>query len=433
MRIDAMTLIQALCLAASLVGIVYHLLAMLAARRFRHQRQAKPGGWTPPVSILKPVRGADPGALANFLSFCDQEYPEFEVLFGVQDPADPAIPVVQELQRLRPGRAIRLIVDDRRIGSNLKVCNLHNLMQHARHDVIVLADSDVRVGPEFLARVVAPLAQPEIGLVTCPYNAVSLRSLPAALEALSIGTAFLPGVFFAVDFGRVDFAFGAAIALRREVLAAIGGFPAIADYLADDFQLGNRVAAKGYRVVVSTCVVETVTANAGWRSTLQRLLRWARTVRICRPRGYLASLCTHSTLAGLAYLVATEFSAAGWLVFAAQQAARWSAASYVALVTLDHRELRRWFWLLPVSDLLSIGLWGASWFGNTVTWRGVRFRLVDGGRMIPVEPAPGRRGLEGAEDGRLVANVVTERPSEAAYRSPSGQPTKESVRPRGRN
>jgi len=430
MRVDAMTLVQALCLAACLVGIVYHLLGMLAARRFRSQRHGR--GWTPPVSILKPVRGTDPGALANFLSFCDQEYPEFEVLFGVQDPDDPAILVVRELQQLRPERAIHLIVDDHRIGSNLKVCNLHNLMQHARHDVIVLADSDVRVGPDFLARVVAPLAQPEVGLVTCPYNAVSLGSLPAALEALSIGTAFLPGVFFAVDFGRVDFAFGAAIALRRSVLEEIGGFRAIADYLADDFHLGNRVAAQGYRVVVSTCVVETVTPNAGWWSTLQRLLRWARTVRICRPRGYLASLLTHSTLAALAYLIATQFSAAGWLVFAVQQAARWSAAWYVALVTLGHGELRRWLWLLPASDLLSIGLWGASWFGNTVTWRGVRFRLVDGGRMIPVEPTTGRQGRQGVGEEPMAGAVATEMPSEGTYRSPSGQPMKESVHPRGR-
>jgi len=261
---------------------------------------------------------------------------------------------------------------------------------------------------------------------------VSLGSLPAALEALSIGTAFLPGVFFAVDFGRVDFAFGAAIALRRSVLEEIGGFRAIADYLADDFHLGNRVAAQGYRVVVSTCVVETVTPNAGWWSTLQRLLRWARTVRICRPRGYLASLLTHSTLAALAYLIATQFSAAGWLVFAVQQAARWSAAWYVALVTLGHGELRRWLWLLPASDLLSIGLWGASWFGNTVTWRGVRFRLVDGGRMIPVEPTTGRQGRQGVGEEPMAGAVATEMPSEGTYRSPSGQPMKESVHPRGR-
>ncbi|MBI3912015.1 MAG: bacteriohopanetetrol glucosamine biosynthesis glycosyltransferase HpnI [Armatimonadetes bacterium] len=383
-----MTLIQGLFLAGCLAGIVYHLLGILAAGRFHRQQQGQPGAWTPPVSILKPVRGADPHAFANFLSFCRQEYLQYEILFGVQDPRDPAIPVIRDLQSACPEVPIRLIIDESRIGANLKVCNLHNLVRHARHEVLVIADSDVRVGPEFLARVVAPLRTPRVGLVTCPYNGVSLRSLPAALEALSISTVFLPGVFFAADFGRVDFAFGAAIALRRSVLKEIGGFSAIADYLADDFQLGNRAAVLGYRVVVSTYVVESVTANAGFGPAFARLLRWSRTVRICRPHGYLASIITHSTFFGLAYFLATRCSPAGWLVFGAQQFCRWLAAGQIAVRVLGHRELRRWFWLLPVSDLLNIGLWVCSWLGNQVSWRGVRFRLVEGGRMIRVDHPP---------------------------------------------
>src|SRR5262249_47702959 len=238
----------------------------------------------------------DAQTYACFASFCEQRYPCFEILFGVMEPADPAVEVVRRLKRAYPAVSIQLVISDRRIGANLKVCNLQNMLDRAAHDLLLISDADIRVGPEALAQIVASCSEPGVGLATCPYCGVDIRSAPAALEALGIATDFLPGAFLVAQLARADFAFGAAIALRRQTLRAIGGFAAIADYLADDYQRGIRVAATGAAVIVCPEVIESVIGSLDWRSMLAHRVRWARTVRVCRPAGHAASVITQSTI-----------------------------------------------------------------------------------------------------------------------------------------
>jgi ceramide glucosyltransferase len=382
-----LTLFQGLLLAAVACGLVYHLLAAWCARRYLKEQAARetaavaaPVGEQPPITILKPLRGADAEAYEAFATFCRQEYPAYELVFGVLEADDPSVAVVERLQADFPHAAIRLVISDRRIGANLKVCNLANMLAEARHELLLISDSDMRVAPDYLARIAAAFTG-NVGLVTCPYRGVKLQTSAAALEALGIATDFLPGVLLVAQLGRPDFAFGSTIALRRSLLEQIGGLEGIADYLADDFQLGHRVTAAGKGVCVSAYVVESVLGNRGMRAMFARRLRWARTVRVCRPAGHAASVITQSSCFALAYLAATGFTPQGWLVLFAALAVRSLTGWHIAVHSLGNRELRRWFWLLPIEDLLAFALWVGSWLGQHVLWRGVRFRLGKGGRM----------------------------------------------------
>jgi ceramide glucosyltransferase len=382
-----LTLLQLLLLAVAACGGVYHLLAAWCARSYLRDQAAREsaaleasGGEQPPISILKPLRGADAEAYDCFATFCRQEYPAYELIFGVMDEDDPSIPIVRRLQTSFPEVPIRLVVSGGRIGANLKVSNLANMLEAARHDLLLIGDSDMRVTPDYLARIAAGFAG-GVGLVTCPYRGVNLQSAAAALEALGIAAGFLPGVLLVARLGRPDFAFGSTIALRRSLLEQIGGLEGIADYLADDFQLGHRTVAAGRSVRLSACVVESVLANRGLRAMLARRLRWARTVRACRPAGHAASIITQTSVFALAYLAATGFTEPGWLLLGAALLVRTLTAWDIAVHSLGARELGRWFWLLPLEDLLAFALWVGSWLGRHVLWRGVRFRLRRGGRM----------------------------------------------------
>jgi ceramide glucosyltransferase len=380
--------------AMTAAGVVYHLLAAWCARGAlrggapAEREPAAPGPAAPPISILKPLRGAEAHAYECLASFCRQEYPEYELVFGVMAADDPAIAVVRRLERDFPAVPVRLVVSAERLGSNLKVSNLANMLPAARFETLLISDSDMRVTPGYLRQVAAALAAPGVGLVTCPYRGADLRSPAAALEALGIATDFLPGVLVVARLGRPDFAFGSTIALSRTLLAETGGLGAIADYLADDFQLGNRVAATGRRVALAPYVVESVLGAERFRPMVARRLRWARTVRACRPAGHAASVVTQSTVFALCFLAASGFRPLGWGVLALQQAVRAGTAYQVAVRDLGNRELRRWFWLLPASDLLNFGLWAGSWLGRHVLWRGTRFRLDRGGKVRAIPDPP---------------------------------------------
>jgi ceramide glucosyltransferase len=333
---------------------------------------------------LKPLRGAEALAEECLASFCRQEYPEFEVIFGVEDPADPNVEIVARLRRDYPEVPIRLVLSDRRIGANPKVAKLANMLAEARHDLLVISDSDMRVGPDYLQQVAAAFLNPDVGLLTCPYRAVNANSASAAVEALDISTNFFPGVLLVARLGRPDFAFGSTMAVRREVLNRAGGLAAIADYWADDFQLGHRIAKRGLRVIVSSYMVETILPNDGWRAMLARRLRANQIVRVCRPGGHAGSLITQSEIFALAFLAASEFQEIGWVVLSVQQAVRWTTAWQVAIRDLGNRELARWFWLLPFADLIAFSLFIVSWTGRAIVWRGEHFRLLPGGRLQPM-------------------------------------------------
>jgi ceramide glucosyltransferase len=332
----------------------------------------------PPVSVLKPLHGAEPGLYENLRSFIDQDYPEMQVVFGVRHSGDAALPVARALMRNRPERDIELVVDARAIGSNLKVANLENMLPAASHDIIVLADSDMRVEPHYLNVATALLQDPRTGLVTCLYKGVPMGGLWSQLAAMHINFAFLPSALSGEAIGVGGGCFGATIALRRAVLERIGGFARIRDELADDHRLGDAVRGIGLATVLSPYIVENRVAEPSLASLWQHELRWARTSRTMAPFGFAGSIVTHTVVLALLAAAAAGFSAiACWLALISCML-RWISAGVVArALALPVGGL----WLLPLRDVLSFAVFVGSFFGRSVLWRDQLFRVEPGGRM----------------------------------------------------
>ncbi|MGE5529446.1 MAG: bacteriohopanetetrol glucosamine biosynthesis glycosyltransferase HpnI, partial [Patescibacteria group bacterium] len=341
---------------------VYWLVAWRMVHVFFRDYAASGEDFTPPVSLLKPVKGLDPEAYENFASFCRQDYPAYEILFGVADPDDPCVPVVERLRQEFPERGIKLVVAPA-LGANRKASILHTLAGRAAHEILVISDSDIRVAPDYLRRVVAPLADAATGLVTCPYRGEQPRTFTARLEALYMGTTFLPSVMIARRALAMRFAMGATTVLRRSDLERIGGFAALADYLADDYQLGYRISGLDLRVHLSDCVVASILGATTFGEQWRRELRWMRCNRVSRPWGYpglLLSFCTPLALA--LFLLG-----GGWAALAVSVFLRWEVAWQVAGYTGD-REARAWLAWLPLRDMLSALVWIAGAFGLRVSW-----------------------------------------------------------------
>lgn len=367
-------------------SLVYGLISLQCGRIFFRRARPK-AGHTPPVTILKPVKGMDAESFENFASFCTQDYPGYQLVFAVASPDDPAIPVVRRLQEAFPGVDIELVIDDRTCGPNYKVCNLINAYFRARHDIVIVCDSDIRVGKKYLAEVCALFADPAVGLVTSLYRTTGVTGAATALEALGFSSEMIPNVMVAWRLEGVRFALGASMAVRREALEKIGGFPALVDYLADDYQLGHRVWRAGYRVELSDCFVESVIHRESLKTILSRQLRWARTMRASRPGGYFASGVTHPFPAACLALAVSGGSLSGLAAPLALYTVR-------SLVTIGYSRslvrdnlLPRWLWLLPVRDAFAFLTWALSFLGNRVYWRGHRFRLRSGGRIEEVPRA----------------------------------------------
>jgi ceramide glucosyltransferase len=378
--------LQLLLLLLVTVSWVYWLVAWWLTHRFFRSRPRAPADYTPPVSLLKPVRGLDAQALANFSSFCQQHYPEYELLFGFADADDPGIAVVRQLQRTYRELTIRLVTGPV-LGPNRKASLLHHLVASAQYDILVISDSDMRVTPDYLRRVVAPLEHPATGLVTCCYRGENAETLPAGLEALYIGTCFLPSVIIANKIFKFGFAMGSTAALRRIDLARLGGFRSIAQYLADDYQLGARIAELGLRVQLSEYVVATVLGATSFRELWHRETRWNRCARVSRPWCYLGLFITFSTPLALLYLLLSGLAPIGWSILAVSVAVRWLASALISTSTGDLVS-RRWLLWLPVRDVLTSLAWLAGGLGQLIVWRGDRFILRSDGRM---EPAPSTR------------------------------------------
>lgn len=373
----------ALLLAAAPFG--YYAAATLAAVLFfRRARAKKIPEFTPPASLLKPVHGVDFGSYENFASFCRQAYSEYEILFAVNDDADPAVPLIQQLIKEFPEREIRLFVGADHLGANRKVNNLARLAQEARHEVLVLSDGDVRVGPNFLREVVSPLAQEATGAVTCFYRSVAGKNFGAELEAIGAASDFFAGVLMANWLEGIRFALGAAIATKKNWLEKIGGFAAFSDMLADDYELGNRIAKAGGQVLLSRETVWTMYPAQKARSFWEHQLRWARTVRLCRPRSYFGLLLTH----GLPWaLLAAVIAPVRWIAIAylsAYLVLRLVMAWTVGVWGVGDEVLRRKLWLVPLRDFLNFIVWIASFASNRITWSGKDY-IIRRGRMIPVD------------------------------------------------
>jgi ceramide glucosyltransferase len=362
-------------LLAIICGVagVYQLLAILASLRQIFRRE-KPAGGLPPISILKPIRGLDPGFYCAIRSHAAQDYPEFEILFGVADLADPAVPAIRQLQAQFPEREIRLI-HCHTVAPNGKVGVLIDLAREARHRLLLVNDSDIRVQPDYLRRIVAPLKDPRVGLVTCLYRAVA-SGFTARLEALGIATDFAPSTLVAPFAGVREFGLGSTLLFRAADLQHAGGFEAIADYLADDYQLARRITGLGLRIHLSKVVVETSLQGDSWLDAWRHQLRWMRTIRVSRFDGYLGLPVTFATLWALVAGLAGY-----WWLAAPLLALRMLMALTAGVGVLRCRITVRYFLLAPLRDLIGVALWIAALWGNTVRWRDRHLRLLPGGRL----------------------------------------------------
>jgi ceramide glucosyltransferase len=369
---------------------IYWLLTWWLVRGMFKARSRVKSEFTPAVSILKPVRGLDAQAYQNFASFCQQNYPDFELLFGMSDAKDPAIAVVERLQEDFSNCNIRLVIG-KTTGSNRKASVLHHLAAQANHPILVVSDSDMRVTPDYLRRVVAPLADERIGLVTCPYRGETALTLPAQLEALHMGTIFLPSVVIASRLFRYQFAMGATMAFRRSDLDRLGGFRAIADYLADDYQLGACIAELGLGVHLSDYVTATTLGVTSFRKLWHREIRWNRCILFSRPWEYPGLLLTFSTPLALLLLLCSGFALIGWQALTISLMVRWVVAWLVTGYTGDWETRRSLLWL-PLRDVLSALTWCAGGLGRHIVWRGEEYVLQRGGRMKPLPP-PAERSI----------------------------------------
>lgn len=379
-------MIRILLFGCVLSAIVYYGIALVGGLSWfaDRQRQRKLGlNFTPPATILKPVRGADAEAYENFASFCRQDYPEFQIIFGVREASDPAVPIIKKLIADFPDCDIELVISDHEIGYNAKVSNLHNMSAKAKHQVLLIVDSDIRVKPDYLRRVVAPLQQEKVGMVTCLYRGANAQTPAALLENIGISSTFGPEVCSSRLLEGIAFALGSTIVMRREILNRIGGFSAVADYLADDFVLGNLTAKLGYEVVLSDCVVEHVSGPDTMRTMLNHQLRWGRSTRISRPWGYPGLLLTYGTATSLLALLAWDFSRFAWWLLAVTMFVRVLPAFVVGVIGLKDYVLARYFWLLPIRDLITFAIWAVSFVGDEIQWRGDRFRVLPDGKLTP--------------------------------------------------
>jgi ceramide glucosyltransferase len=364
-------------------GMGYFLAAWWAARAFLAEGEARTG-FAPGVTILKSLKGLDPGMIDAFRSHCRQEYEgEYELIFGVSALDDPAVAAVEQLQREFPERSIRLIECPERLGSNGKISTLTQAVQYARHYFLLINDSDITVSPRYLERVMASFAPvksgPQVGLVTALYRGRAHGTLPSRLEALGIATDFQAGVLLSKKLeGGLSYGLGSTLAVRRAALDKIGGLLVLVDQLADDYELGARVFQSGFRVELTKDVVETGVPAYSWQGFIDHQLRWSRTVRDARPGGYAGLIFTHGLAWAMVNALVCGFSSASLTLLGISLFLRLWLAMTVGAEVLGDEQVFGHLFLLPLRDLIHLGVWVAGFAGNTIVWRGQRFRLKNG-------------------------------------------------------
>lgn len=356
---------------------VFCILVLIAVWRYR-EAVVPSGGAAVPLSVLKPLHGLDEGLEQNLRAIFEQDYSAFEVLFAVRFESDASVTVVRRLMSEYPHIRSRLICVGEPPYPNAKVYSLQRMTEEAEHDVLVMSDSDIRVGRDFLATVAGEFSDPRLGVSSCPYRAVAGGSLASTLEAIGMNTEFLSGVLVARMLEGMKFALGPTLTARRQAIADAGGWPCLAEFLAEDFVLGNQAAEKGWRVILSSYVVEHRIGSQPWKVNARHRLRWFRSTRRSRPAGYVGQLFTNP----LPLALATWIARPEWWIFAsAIVLLRVITAIATAGTVLRERLTFRWWLLLPVQDVLSFGFWLAGFFGNTIQWRGREYCLLPDGRF----------------------------------------------------
>jgi ceramide glucosyltransferase len=375
-------------LALALAPFGYYLSAIVAAFRFYRNPPVDieiDTPFFPPVSILKPIRGLDRETYENYASFCAQDYPEFEIIFCVSDEREPAIPVIDKIIRDFPKRSIRLLVGSEPLGVSDKVNKMCRMVREARYDLLLVSDSDVRVEPGFLRDVVAPFANPRVGGVTCLYKGLTDGSLAADIEALGNSADFAPGVLVARLIGDLDFMLGAVMATTKKQLAEIGGFEGMVDHLSDDYELGNRIAANGYRVELSRHPVSIVYPHQNLTDTFRHQLRWNLTIRCSRPGGHLGIVFTQGLPWALLAAAVAPSAKIGVAYLAGYVILRTAMAWEVGVSGMRDALLRRRLWMLPLRDAFAFIVWVLSFFPQRIHWRGQEFYIRDK-RLVPAPP-----------------------------------------------
>ena len=395
--------------ALASLSLALALWQFVVAMRFPLHQRVADRSFTPPVTLLKPLKGADAETLRCLESWLTQDYPgSVQILLGVESATDPVCELVRRLLAARPGREAQLVICSESLGSNAKVSTLIQLQRLTRHDLIIVSDADVRVAPDLLTNMVSPLRDPAVGLVNCFYQLANPATLAMQWEAIAINADFWSQVLQSRSIKPLDFALGAVMATTRQQLEAIGGFNALVDFLADDYQLGNRIAKRGGRVVLSPVVVECWDSPKNSSEVWRHQLRWARTIRACQPLPYFFSILGNATFWPLLWVIAAIATASetsgtttvsGATVSVVVSLHPLSQALLVALVIWLARVLTamcqesrmtrshsHWafFWLVPIKDVLNVALWALAVLGKTVEWRGQRYRVQRGGKLVKV-------------------------------------------------
>ena len=379
------TAIRWALLLLALAPFVYYVIAIVAARRFFRPRIYGPSDFTPPISILKPIFGLDREAYENFASFCRQDYPEFEILFCVSDLQDPAVPVIRKLIDDFPERSIRLLIGADPLGVSDKVNKLCRMVRQSRHEVVIVSDSDVRVEPGFLRAVVAPFSDPKVGGVTCLYHGITDGSLAADLEAVGNSTDFAAGVLVAWLLGPLDFMLGAVMATTKKHLAEIGGFESLVDYFSDDYELGNRIAARGYRIELSTFPVSIVYPHETFGDAFRHQLRWNLSIRYSRPWGHLGLIFTQGLAWSLLGFLLAPSDLTSFAYIAAFVLLGGELVRAIGIYGMKDNSLRKKYLALVLRGVFAFVVWVASFFPQQIRWREQQFRVRDK-RLVAVAP-----------------------------------------------
>jgi ceramide glucosyltransferase len=386
------TAIEAITTLLTLSGLAYLVLALLGARDFSHYWRGRSAdiGFAPDVSILKPVKGLDPRMYAGLVSHCQQKYAgRFELVFGVGSVDDPAVAEIERLRAEFPECAIRLVECRERLGTSGKVSNLVQMLRVASYEYVLINDSDIFVSPQYLTRVMAGFSDAQVGMVTVPYvgrtaDGGTAMTIWSRLEALGISTDFIPGVLTARKLeGGIRFGLGSTLATSKAVLAKAGGLEALVEYLADDYEMGVRIAGAGYRVVLCDEVVETTVPAYRFRGFWDHQLRWARSTRDSRKLGYMGLGITYALPWAVMTCVASGFALWSFSLLSVVVLARVAVALSVGVGVLNDGQVLRDLWLLPLRDFFGLFFWAWSFAEDTVVWRGEVFRLRNG-RITPL-------------------------------------------------
>jgi len=387
--VTAWGVIRGALLLVALAPFGYYIVAIVAARRFFAKRaDSMSNDFVSPVSILKPIYGLDRETYENYASFCSQDYSEFEILFCVSDEQDPAVPAIRKLIQDFPARSIRLLIGSDPLGASDKVNKLCRMVREARHEIIIVTDSDVRVDPGFLRAIAGAFRDPGVGGVTCLYRGLTDASFAAGLEAMGNSTDFAAGVLVNWLGGKIDFMLGAVMATTKKNLAEIGDFEALVDYFCDDFELGNRIAGKGHRIVLSTFPVSIVYPRETLVEAFRHQVRWNLSIRYSRPAGHLGLIFTQ----GLPWTILATILAPSAVIalcyLAAYVVLRSEMARTVGVLGMQDRALRARLALLPVRDAFAFVVWLASFFPQRIQWRGKEFYVRE--RRLIAVPARSR-------------------------------------------